>query len=263
MRIVWLASYPKSGNTWVRYFLYSYLVGPVASTAHLARRIPDVHVPGHVEAAEPIDGRLLVKTHFAWSDAHPYSLHTEGFIYILRHPKDALLSNLHYRRLVARSAESMAMINDRAYAATFLRERGDPVWRGKGFGTWAEHAASWLSKPATPHLVLKYEDLRADPLTHFRRAVEFLKVPVDEARLAEAVKASSFDQMRAMEIRAKRGAAGDIVFNGYSKYVPKGMFFMNKGAVGQSLASIDPAFDAVFDRQFGHDLERFGYTPHG
>lgn len=259
MRIVWLASYPKSGNTWVRYFLYSYLVGPVPSTAHLARRIPDVHVPGNVQAAEPIDGRLLVKTHFAWSNAHRFAPATEGFIYILRHPKDSLLSNLHYRRLIARNNESMAMINDRAYAEAFLRERGDPLWRVRGFGTWAEHAASWLSSPI-PHLALKYEDLKADPHTHFRRAIEFLKVPVDEQRLAEAVRASSFDQMRAMEVKTKRTAAGDIVFNGFSKHVSKGMFFMNKGAVGQSLASIDPALDAAFDRQFANDMQRFGYT---
>lgn len=260
MRIVWLASYPKSGNTWVRYFLYSYLVGPVPSTAHLARRVPDVHVPGNVETAEPIEGRLFVKTHYAWSPAHRFAAATEGFIYILRHPKDALLSNLHYRRLLARSKESLALINDRAYASSFLRDLGDPGWRMRGFGTWGEHASSWLTNPAVPHLVLKYEDLRADPHASFRRAIEFLGAPVDEGRLAEAVRASSFDQMRAMEVRAKRAAAGDVVFNGHSKHVSKGLYFMNKGAVGQSLAAIDPGLDAAFDQRFARDMERFGYT---
>ena len=43
MSIIWLASYPKSGNTWLRFLLYNYLFGEVRRSGDIARRIPDIH----------------------------------------------------------------------------------------------------------------------------------------------------------------------------------------------------------------------------
>ena len=66
-RITWLASYARSGNTWLRFLLHCYYVGRPGSSAEVAAFVPDLHVPGQVEArlAKPDgDAPLFAKTHF-------------------------------------------------------------------------------------------------------------------------------------------------------------------------------------------------------
>ena len=256
--IVWIASYPKSGNTWVRFFLYNYLVGPVGSTRDIGRRLPDFHNEGEVARALPIDGRLFVKIHLAWPPPEPLAGRTAGAIYVLRHPKDTMLSNLHYCRLTAESASRLEMVDNRAYTDAYIGAGGDPHWRRAGFGTWAEHARSWTEAPV-PRIVVRYEELRSDPAANFAKILGFLGIPLDENRLASALAASRFEQMRAVEIRSKRGAAADAVFNGSPRNISRGLFFMNKGGVGQTLAHIEPGLDEKFDAAFADAMKQFGY----
>jgi hypothetical protein len=258
--IVWIASYPKSGNTWVRFFLYNYLVGPVTSTRDIGRRLPDFHNEGEIGRAAPVDGKLFVKTHLAWPPPAPLLERTAGCIYVLRHPKDTMLSNLHYCRLTAETAAGIEKVDDRAYISEYIRTGGDPYWRLAGFGSWAEHAESWHAAPV-PSVVIRYEDLKANPAAGFGKVLEFLKATPDPDRLAAAVAASKFEQMRAVEIRAKRGASADAVFNGAARNISRGLFFMNKGQVGQTLAHIEPGLDDRFDAAFAEAMKRFGYRP--
>jgi hypothetical protein len=60
--VVWIASYPKSGNTWLRFLACNLVFGPVDSAARLAQLAPDVHeLNGACEIHSP---RVLMKTHF-------------------------------------------------------------------------------------------------------------------------------------------------------------------------------------------------------
>src|ERR1051326_693324 len=73
MGIIWIASYPKSGNTWVRFLLANYLAGPIESSAQVEEA-----VPGYDRAADPRPlieqrGTLYVKTHFPWGPGHPHA----------------------------------------------------------------------------------------------------------------------------------------------------------------------------------------------
>ena len=60
MEIVWLASYPKSGNTWLRFLLYCYLFGAPRDSAQILRKLPDIHVSGYELSGA---GRVYCKTH--------------------------------------------------------------------------------------------------------------------------------------------------------------------------------------------------------
>ena len=60
--IIWIASYPKSGNTWVRFMLANLIYGSQASAASLAALIPDIHETG--SGAIGVGGARLFKTHF-------------------------------------------------------------------------------------------------------------------------------------------------------------------------------------------------------
>ncbi|MBK7403757.1 MAG: sulfotransferase domain-containing protein [Phycisphaerales bacterium] len=250
MRVVWIASYPKSGNTWVRFLLYHYFWGEPANSLEINRRIPDLHRPsGRIETASD---RLFVKTHLIRSEALPFLAQTERAIVVTRHPKDVLLSGLNYARLENEAVDASA------YARAFIAGGGDPAWSQMGFGTWAGHAASWLGGAPFPVHHATYEALKADPHAGLRAMLGFVGEAIDEAALARAVDLSGFERLREMERREKsRGA--ESLFRGGRASLSRGAMFMNKGATGQSLAHIDPALDAEFDSAFATPMARFGH----
>ncbi|MFI4897427.1 MAG: sulfotransferase domain-containing protein [Phycisphaerales bacterium JB059] len=260
MGITWLASYPKSGNTWVRFILSNALYGPTERSIDVNRRIPDMHrrLPDDRLNAPDDGAPLLAKTHFELTGAHPELSRTDRALHIVRNPRDVLLSALNYRRL---NGVTPAQLSDKAYAEMFIRAGGDPTWKQQKFGTWASHAASWTGTDAFPVRTIRYEDLKADTMGVMRDAIDFMGLQIDDATLERAIKASSFESLRAIEIREKADPKRkDGLFLGDTRTSRQGVFFMNKGLTGQSLdKAIAPGLDAMLDAALGDVPARFGY----
>lgn len=247
MKVVWIASYPKSGNTWMRFLLHHYLFGEPKNSLELNRRIPDLHRPsGRIDTSQE---RLLVKTHFPLTESLPYLAMTDRAVHIRRHPKDVLLSGMNYARLEGNRTPDAA-----AYARAFIEAGGDPAWIEMGFGTWVSHAASWRTTDRFPVHSVSYEALRADTPGVFRGVLEFLGETVDEDRLSRAVELSDFARMQGIE-RQEKARGGESLFRGGRESLQRGALFMNKGATGQTLAHIGPALDAAFDAAFAEAID--------
>ena len=185
---------------------------------------------------------------------HPYLNETEAFIYILRHPKDILLSNLNYFRLVGN-----AQIDEEAFAKAFIENEGVPRWKSMGMGSWTEHARSWLTAPTVPHLLLHYEALLDNPHKNLRQVVDFLDLGMDENKLKRAVHLSSFSKMKQLEHREKVRGKYSIVFSGTPEATKSGVHFMNKGEAGQKLDVVGDHVEQLFNRRFETILPEFGY----
>ncbi len=260
MGIVWLASYPKSGNTWVRFLLYGVMYDAPAQSLDIARKIPDIHRPLPFENADA--KRLFVKTHFAFSAKHPKARQTERAVLIIRNPRDVLLSALNYRRL---SGLTPQQTSDEQYARAFIAARGDPQFEALGYGTWPGHIRSWQSQSDFPVHTIRYEDLKDDTPGVLRGVLDFLEIEADDDAIERAVRASSFDAMRAMEIREKHQRAKDArkqsLFVGTESARQSGTYFMNSGKTGHTLAEIAPALQDAFDRNFADEMREFGYEP--
>jgi len=258
VQLVWVASYPKSGNTWVRFLLYQYFHGKAENSIDVSRFIPDIHRPGNMQAARPTGGRLFVKTHFARGPQLPFQDRSEAAIYVIRHPRDAILSWLNYLKLNTDPAK-MGVDRDAQHVRTFLTLGGAPEYAKMKFGTWEQHFTSWLDGASFPVHLVRYEDLKSRGEAELTRIIEFLKLTPDPARVAEAVRLSGFDQMRALEVREKTSGKGEVLFPGGTEKVKKGVFFMNKGQSGRSLESIAPGLDKAVEQRFAGAINRFGY----
>ncbi|USN99833.1 MAG: sulfotransferase domain-containing protein [Phycisphaeraceae bacterium] len=255
MPITWLASYPKSGNTWLRFLLANLLAGgPPESSLDVSRRIPDIHRPDD-PYDPPDDGREFIKTHFMRSESHPRLAETARVVHVVRHPRDVLLSALNYRRMEG----VIEPLSDAQYTEMFIRNSGDALWARLGYGTWIQHAASWAQATAWPVLTIKYEDLKADTAAVLRRVLAFVEVDVGENEIERAVKQSTFDNLRALEIR-ERTASAKTLFPGSARDTKARRFFFNKGATGQSLDPIKPGLDRAFEARFRPALDMLGYA---
>lgn len=235
--ILWLASYPKSGNTWVRIFLenlFRNAAQPISINALSVVGFGDAHIPLYQRFAgrpvaelddaalhalrEPIQRYLaglpetsMVKTHNMLGEYEGRLLiHLEctmGAIYIVRNVFDVTVSIArHYNFAIADAVE--------AVCSPAFRTRTSPAAIFQILGCWSDHYRSWTSVPGFEPLVLRYEDMKAKPLKAFERAVRHIGIPAGKDRIARAVKFSSFEEVSRQERAAgfRERARDDQVF---------------------------------------------------
>ena len=255
MKVIWLAAYPKSGVTWLQFLLANYICDNIQDSMSVLNRIPDIHRQ-QLNVDDPtLTGNVLCKTHFLFDDRHPHHEHTAGFIYLLRHPKDILLSNLNYFKLLSPDG-----FDKRHFVIDFINKMGFSEWLQRNFGSWNEHISTWMALAnKKPHFYLRYEQLHTDPYGCMERIIDFLRMEKDQDRIYRSIEASSFDSMKQIERREKEKGC-ETLFPGKKKDMDAGTMFVNKGKTGQSLDSIGPDLDQLFDERFEHVLDMLNYN---
>ena len=251
MGIVWLASYPKSGNTYARMLLHNYLYGETEDTELVAERIPGIHslMGENVELKIENDEKKIVKSHFCLTRKHPYFDITSGFIYILRNPRDVLLSSARYLCETSRPEEL------RQFAKTFIENLGAPIWQESNMGTWPEHVASWLYQaPRIPNIFIKYRDMRSDPAAALRNMVNFLGIEPDEPRIQAAVDSCEIGKAREIESAEKKRGQAKVY-----AVLPNNGRFVGEGKVGQSLTGLGEDIEDLYLNKFGKFIGLFDY----
>lgn len=228
-RIVWLASYPKSGNTWVRAIVtalsvHSHLfqVNQLGSGAQpfvlggsLGRfgidsrwlsfdendRLRTALIRSSVGTAGG-DERppMLRKTHEMWrpglADREPFpSDVTRAAVVVVRDPRDVACSFAPFFGVDLDDAiDTMGSVPDMG--------PGQPVQclAAQPWGSWSDHARSWLAPevPFPVHLV-RYEDLWADPVATLEPVFEAIGLGCTREQLEAAVEQASFDRLRESE----------------------------------------------------------------
>jgi hypothetical protein len=203
-KIFWLASYPRSGNTWLRVLIANALYGQIVSAEQVASLVPNVHngITGNHLMQR---GAVVLKTHWPYDDDIPLKGETVGALYLLRNPIDVMASALRHRFMIdfihakppaPPALERMA----RRWVKLYLANRGAPHWLKSGFGRWDDHVRSWTQDCRTiPVHPVRYEDLRARTQQSLDAICRFLKAPMTPASLAAAVENSSMARMRQFE----------------------------------------------------------------
>jgi len=268
MRLIWLASYPRSGNTWLRFLLSAYFFGSLDQWSDQRRVVRELHQllrnadrDGHTreqvfetlkrETRDESDRHgfaesAMLKTHFLPGGEHPWFERTDRVVYLIRHPRDVLVSALNYRRWFG----VFRRMSDAEYARRFIEGGGDPGWIRAGYGAWAEHAERWHDLDVPFH-TLRYESLKGAPRESIASLLTFLGREPDPLRIDAAIRAASLERVQELERRER--ASGATPTKGDSRS------FINRGAVGQSLDDIAPGLDEAFAERFGPSLERWGY----
>lgn len=181
-----LVSYPKSGNTWVR-FLLANLIHPneTVTFANINHLLP---APGVITRRflKTVPRPRILKSH------EPFDARFKKVIYLVRDPRDVAVSEFFFDRK-KRYIDPATTLDQ--FIAPFL------AGHTSSYGSWWEHVASWIgarhSNPA--FLLMRYEDLLSNPIPETAKIAEFLGIQADEARFKAAVERSSADKMRKLE----------------------------------------------------------------
>ena len=260
---VWIASYPRSGNTWLRFLVANLLVGKIERSIDVATIIPGIHrfVTGqHLHGPR----RSFIKTHWAWRSDFPLRGNTESVVYILRHPLAVAESVLNYAARGGRNFVHDADDEDidrfaRGFMTDYARFGGHSGWYRQGFGTWEENVASWTGTtlPFRRHIV-RYEELQADPARVLTGIAQFLDLPSSPERIAAAIANSSIDRLRALEeMELKTEAPGFFYDRNAKSAAAKGFHFVS-GDDRRRLALTDQE-RAQLSERFGPAMAKLGY----
>jgi hypothetical protein len=260
--VTWLASYPKSGNTWLRFLAANLVFGPQDSAATLARLVPDVHEMGGTPA--PPTQPMLLKTHFACTPRMPLFDATSGAIYIVRHPADVMVSGFHYAR------RSGTCVGDTAeawpgYVDKFIAQRGDPRWIAMGMGSWEQNVMSWFGEDLPfPVARVRYEDLLAAPKDAAQGLATLLRPNASVAEVERAAANSSFQRMREIEEADIREQRVGIFYKPYLQgAINDGVRFMRGGRAGDGDTMLQGAQRSRFIDAFGPLIRALGYSTDG
>lgn len=267
-RIIWLASYPKSGNTWTRVFLANYFMPPGQApdinslfrftTADVRQDFFDrvnggpfvARDFGHwletrprvlraIAASKP--GHHFVKTHCQVRRIAGHDLITPDVtaaaIYVMRNPFDLVLS---YARHLGEEVDQTIgrMANRKAI-------NGGDTGIFEVIGRWDDHIATWVGAPGLQRHVMRYEDMVADTEGAFRGLFAFLRAPVQNGQLRRAIRAASFESLQKQE-REK----------GFRERPPGMQQFFATGRSGGWREKLSPAQVARIRAEFLPALER-------
>jgi hypothetical protein len=262
--VVWIVSYPKSGNTWVRFLTCNLVYGLQDSAAALNNLAPDIHELGAIPSAPT--ALTFVKTHFPFSSALPMAANTAAAIYVVRDPADVMLSNFHYSQRSGTGQLNGTGLEPSAHALgpyvdQYLAARGDPRWIHSQMGTWDDHVRSWLdASQSFPVLGLRYEDLLADGLGGAQKLCTFLGLSRTPHEIEQAVAGASFRRMREIEEADIRTESVGIFYKPYLKSaIGSGRRFMRSGTAGEAAWVLTPEQRQRVATVFGPLMRELGY----
>lgn len=226
--IFWLASYPKSGNTWMRIFLRNYLRNEeqpadindnngskgIASDRSVFDQVSGLEssllTEGEIAPLRPLvyerisvneDKDVYIKIHDACTLVTPElpitSIKgTKGTLYILRNPLDVAISWAHF--INKNVDDAIARLEKEDYALSENKDSAGNQLFQQLF-SWSRHVESWVGAPWFPVEVVRYEEMKANPFAAFGRVVRFLGLPFEEKRLEKAIAFSSFNELKRQE----------------------------------------------------------------
>lgn len=271
----WIASYPKSGSTWLRIFLESLLSGgglpdinalrvvqggavsrssfdcimDIESSELTEEEITNARPRQYEIEAREANAPLFRKVHDAWRHTpsgeplFPPEL-TLGAVHLIRDPRDVAVSlAYHLNKTVDFSIERMA---DPDASAERSCQRIAPQLPQQLL-SWSMHTRCWLEAPI-PKLLLKYEEMLADPVTNFAKAAEFLGIDATEEEIAAATDAVRFDRLQKQEEAV-----------GFVERPPGTKRFFRKGVAGGWCDSLTPEQVWRIEADHGVMMHRLGY----
>jgi len=236
---VFIVSYPKSGNTWVRFLIANLLHSEDPVTfLNIEQIVPDPDLQSRRFLKHCRHPRVM-KSH------HPFDPRYKRVVCLVRDPRDVAVSQYHFqiKRGVLQTGHP---VED--FVRDFVAGTVSP------YGSWGQNVGSWLiARHKTPDFVLlRYEDLMRDAVEGLAQVASLLNIPADRSRLEKAVQFSSADRMRAME----KEQAGQWAS---TRETRKDIPFIRAAQSGEWKVTLSPNAAALIERAWGGLMRVLGY----
>tara|TARA_B100001063_G_C16654308_1_gene497623 strand:- start:155 stop:1006 length:852 start_codon:yes stop_codon:yes gene_type:complete len=282
--IIWLASYPKSGNTYVRAFLSAYYfsedgqfdfsqISNIDQFPH--EKFFKLKANSITEASSqwmPIQREINKDKKIRFFKTHSFLGNyrgneftspetTLGAVYIVRDPRNVLTSlKNHYSfdndkalKMIIDKKRSL-MSNNGSYASlTFV-------------SSWAENYLSWFRNNRFRRLFVKYEDLVTNKYETFRDIIVFTNTlmnrveGIDKSKLQKAIESTNFNVLKKKEI-SETFNGSESSFKSWRKFHSenKNLFF-NLGPENDWKKILDLKTQKEIEANFKNEMSKLNYV---
>ena len=276
--IIWLASYPKSGNTWIRAFLVSYYFTDdgIFRFEDLSR-IPDYphknFLDKNINISSLKEGDIykhwddsqkrifenkkakFLKTHNSLKPINkiPFTKteYTLGVIHIIRDPRNVITSIKNHFSFNDYEDALKYMQTDGAFM------KGDDNARYAIVDSWKTHFTSWMTNQSLKRISVRYEDLEKNPEKEFEKIINFInsilriKEEIKKDKLVNALNTTKFEALRKGEDEGK-------FYENVIKDNKKVKFFY-KGPQNNWKKLLPPDIQKKMSAYYKEDLRNLGY----
>ena len=275
--IIWLASYPKSGNTWMWFFIKSYFNPPnkkfsinhdkddpyLLETFPTERGFNELNINYqdfydisknwiNLQSLINLNNKTnYLKTHNAMCTINNNKFtdinNTLGAIHIVRDPRDVLVSYSSYKSENIDKTLEILLSNDSYEYSKF----NDKFYKRSLMGSWSSHYNSWKNYKSKETLLVKYEDMVNKPNSTFLKVLNYLKkitkVEINHNKLNRAIDETSFENLKNLEIK-----------EGF-KVNPSKKPFFRKGKVGDWKEKLNKDQTQKIEKAFKAEMIELGY----
>ena len=276
--IFWLASYPKSGNTWLRSYIFalksglnpeatsininSLDTGAIASSRNWLEVIlgldlrlhtnddiesfrTDAYRFLHSQLTEPSYHKIHDANHLTASNGLLCPLDScSGALYLVRNPFDVAVSFANHMGVSL--DKSIHMMGDPEYALLSKQHKFRTQVRQK-MGTWSDHVSSWLDSGGQI-LWVRYEDMLKNPIKSFTQISQFLNLPESDEAVRQAIDLCHFDKLQKQEQKS-----------GFKECPTKSNGFFRNGKVGDWRNTLSASQIDRIITDHSDTMQRLGY----
>jgi len=272
-QLVLIASYPKSGNTWVRLILETLRRDETVSINDIGigaygaqrRRLFDEFAPAEASELLPYEiEEILPDIYASMESDSPIFLKVhdrmrktpsgkwlfppqcvKALIYVARHPLDVVMSYANHRAIPA--IEAARLMGNEEHV---IPSAGTSLQRSleERPGSWSSNVLSWIDGSPYEVTLVRYEDLYADPATEFARIARAAGIVVSEGIINRAVEATRFARLQ----REERT-------NGFRERPTYSPAFFREGRPDSWIGKLEVEFCQELMRTHSQAAERLGY----
>ena len=284
--IIWIASYPKSGNTWIRSLLASYLFSEDGQfgfellknieqfssknfssdklmSSHYQARISKNWIPSQKRINQ--DKKIhLLKTHNALCSINGNNFtdkfNTSAVIYVVRDPRNLITSLVHHYELSLDEAFSFLTNKKKIIFPINAEKREKDIKDREDFNflsDWSTHYQSWKNINFCPIKIIKYEDCLTDVQKVFVSTLDFLskflKFKFNKKKINNALNSTNFKNLNKME--KNEGFQESVI----SSKTMKRIKFFNLGKKNNWKTLLDKKLIRKIESHFKNEMSELGY----
>ena len=277
--IIWIASYPKSGNTWVRSFLTAYYfcdngvfdinklnrIEDYPNKQFFKEQVKDGEIHNHWDESQKaiVNEKKIkfLKTHnsliTAFGNDFTSPKYSLGVIYIIRDPRNVITSVKNhndfetYEKALEFMQNENTVISDYKHLKNFAKTNI--------INSWRINYQSWLSNNRYRRMTIKYEDLIRNPNQTLRDLVIFVNTickfnnGIDLKKLENAIQTTTFEKMQNLE------NTGEFTESVFSSKTNKKVNFFYLGPKNNWKDKLSKDLINKMNTYYKEDLKRFGY----